>query len=427
MPHHDHEEFSATQDRTRSARVYLFALMPGILAFVTFLTLVETIRGGLEPSIWIVNAGFWLAHGTLVLCVLRGILEAQRAAGATFIAFGVLELAAMYSSPDPIGASASLTFFVVASAYFLSGRATIAFAVAATIVITIAAHTDPTWPFAFAFPSTAFVTLATGLLAAFMMSRSRRTEGRLEQVARDERAARERLEQVDRARDRLIANVSHELRTPLTSTIGSIETLMRDDLELDDRQRTQLMRVARDGGHRLLALVEDLLTIGATRPDSLQLSTEPEHLGELARDALVGIDAGPGRRIELRVDTDPLVRVDRLRLLQVIANLAVNAVRHGQGDVVVQTSEHDDRAVLRVIDDGPGVAPEHVNELFLPFARFSTRPDSTGLGLAICRTLVEAHDGTIEYARTGDGRTCFEVTLPVVGSRVARSDPADRA
>ncbi len=403
----DGQVFSAEEDRDHSARVYLYAIMPAILGFVTLLTILETITGGLEPSIWLITAGFWLGHGTLALSVHRGLLAPQ--------------LAAMYDSPDPIGASASLAFFVVASAYFLSARATIIFAVVATVVITIASHTDDSWPFTFVFPSTAFVALATGLMAAFMMSRSRRTEARLERVALDERDARERLEQVDRARDRLIANVSHELRTPLTSTIGSIETLMRDDLEIDDDQRSQLMRVARDGGHRLLALVEDLLTIGATRPDSLQLSTEPEHLGALAQDALVGIDAGLGRSINVAVTHDPLVRVDRLRMLQVIANLAVNAIRHGQGNVDIETDVIDGRAVLRVLDDGSGVAPEHVNELFLPFARFSTRSDSTGLGLAICRTLVEAHEGTIDYTRTKDGRTAFVVTLPTVGAAVARA------
>ncbi len=408
--------FSAAADRERSARTYLYVLMPAIIGLVTVLTAIETAAGRLPSTFWLINAAFWGVHLSLVALVRTGRVTAARAAGATFIGFGALELWAMYGSPDPIGASASLTLFVVASAYFLSAPVTMAFTVAATIVITVASHTDSTWPFAFAFPSTAFVTLATGSLATFMMSRSRRTERRLERVARDERDARERLEQVDRARDRLIANVSHELRTPLTSTIGSIETLLREDVDLDDAQRAQLMRVARDGGHRLLALVEDLLTIGATRPDSLQLATEPEHLGQLVRDALVGIDPGPGRTITVQVDVDPLVRVDRLRVLQVIANLTVNAINHGEGDVVLETLVEDDRAVLRVLDAGPGVAPEHVGELFLPFARFSTRSDSTGLGLAICRTLVEAHEGTIDYTRTTDGRTCFVVTLPIVAS-----------
>jgi signal transduction histidine kinase len=235
-------------------------------------------------------------------------------------------------------------------------------------------------------------------------------------VAAEQVEARERLEQVDRARDRLIANVSHELRTPLTSTIGSIETLLREDVRLDDASRDRLMHVARDGGLRLLALVEDLLTIGATRPDSLELDAAPEHLARLAEDAIVGIDPGADRAIRIDVRHDPWVRVDRLRMLQVVANLVMNGVRHGRGDVVVQVDDDHGQAVLRVLDDGDGVDPEHVGELFLPFARFSTRSDSTGLGLAICRTIVEAHGGSIRYARVDDARTCFSVELPMDGS-----------
>jgi signal transduction histidine kinase len=68
---------------------------------------------------------------------------------------------------------------------------------------------------------------------------------------------------------------------------------------------------------------------------------------------------------------------------------------------------------IDVLDEGSGVQPEHVHELFLPFARFSTRTDSTGLGLAICRTIVEAHGGTIRYSRVQGGRrTRFRVRLP---------------
>jgi signal transduction histidine kinase len=222
-----------------------------------------------------------------------------------------------------------------------------------------------------------------------------------------------RIEQVDASRHRLIANVSHELRTPLTSTIGAIETMRRDDVPLTDAQRERLLEIASNGGLRLLSLVEDLLTIGTTRPDSIALSIDPLRLSEIARDAIVGIDPGEDRDVIVNVIADPWIRADRMRLMQVTTNLVVNAVRHGAGDVVVETDLHDDHARLRVLDSGPGIAPNHVDELFLPFAKFSTRRDSTGLGLAICRTLVEAHAGTISYERVEDRLTAFTVDLPV--------------
>jgi signal transduction histidine kinase len=406
-------DFSTSRDRDRSARVYLNRIMPGILLLVTLLTLIETLTGKLPVSLWAACGAFWGIHLTFVMLVRLGA-DAAKVAGVSFVVYGCVELVAMFYSPDPVGASASLTFFVFASAYFLTAWQTVTFSVVAAAAITASSHLDPTWGDTYFFPSTAFVAVVTGTLAAFIMSRSRRTEERLQDLAAEQHAARERLEQVDRARDRLIANVSHELRTPLTSTIGSIETLLRDDVQLDEASRERLMHVARDGGLRLLALVEDLLTIGATRPDSLELAAQPERLATLAHDAIVGIGAEGDREVRVDVIADPLVQVDRLRMLQVIGNLAVNAIRHGEGDVVIETSAGDGEAVLRVIDDGEGVDPLHVNELFLPFARFSTRPDSTGLGLAICRTIVEAHGGHIGYSRLNKpSRTCFTVRLPI--------------
>jgi signal transduction histidine kinase len=232
-------------------------------------------------------------------------------------------------------------------------------------------------------------------------------------LVRDQRDALESIERVDRMRDRLIANVSHELRTPLTSTMGFVETVLRDDIDLDERTRHELLLHARDGGLRLLSLVEDLLALGSTRPESLDLSPEPVDVARLVADSLRGIDPPDRRELRVRAQPGACATLDRNRVMQVIANLVVNALRHGRGDVLVDARSERERLLIDVVDEGPGVAPEHVHELFLPFARFSTRPDSTGLGLAICRTIVEAHGGTVTYARV-DGRTRFRVQLPTL-------------
>ncbi|MCW2928798.1 MAG: histidine kinase [Thermoleophilia bacterium] len=123
-----------------------------------------------------------------------------------------------------------------------------AFATTCTIGIVIASRVIDRWDEPFAFPTTAFLALALGLLSAFIMSRVRRTEQRLEEAVAEQLAARESIEQLGRVRDRLIANVSHELRTPLTSTLGFIETILRDDIQLSEDERTLLTRHARDGG-----------------------------------------------------------------------------------------------------------------------------------------------------------------------------------
>ena len=135
-------------------------------------------------------------------------------------------------------------------------------------------------------------------------------------------------------------------------------------------------------------------------------------------DAMLATTSSGCRTITITTAADPLVRVDRMRMLQVVSNLLVNALRHGHGDVVIDIDRTNGTAQLRVLDDGAGIDPEHEDELFLPFAKFSTRADSTGLGLAICRTIVEAHGGSIAYARTSDDRTSFGVTLPIAEDHV---------
>ncbi len=400
--------------RRRSARAYVTVVRPLILAAVFALTLLTWLFD--QPS---VSISMWSVLGIAIAVqlVLAGIVlrRPELAFGTATFAFmfdAVLVLIGALHSPTPMGSSAIIIFFAVVAAFVLPLHWSVPYTLAGTIGITALAHAADEWPEPYWFPATALVALLSGTVSSFMSSRLERIERDLRREASDHRDSLHRLEQVGASRDRLVANVSHELRTPLTSTIGAVETLLRDDVQLDLDKQQELLRIARDGGLRLLSLVEDLLTIGSTRPESLDLTTSTEDLAAIARDAVTGLDSGDGRAIVVDTGDHPRVRVDRLRMLQVITNLVVNAIRHGEGDVVVRCSSDDGEAVVQVIDQGDGVAPEHVEELFLPFARFSGRPDSTGLGLAICRTLVEAHGGTIRYGRTTDHHTSFEVRLP---------------
>lgn len=233
-------------------------------------------------------------------------------------------------------------------------------------------------------------------------------------LLRDQKSTVAALERVDRIRDQLIANVSHELRTPLTSTIGFIETLLRPDMEFDKNAHDELLRFARDGAQRLVLLVEDLLTITNTRPDSLHLSPTPIRVHELFDEAVRQIDMENGISLTVRLDRDPEFIADRHRMLQVITNLLTNAQRYGNGRIELRCPEVEDESMIEfdVYDNGDGIPTEHEHEMFLPFARFTMRTDSTGLGLAICRTIVEAHHGTIDYARMPDMRTRFRVRIP---------------
>jgi len=214
-------------------------------------------------------------------------------------------------------------------------------------------------------------------------------------------------------RERLIANVSHELRTPLTSTIGFLRTLERDDVELDPGERKRFIRIARQEAQRLSLLVDDLLDLARLDRGELRMQREPVQLSSLIGRAAASIEVPTGRELRTPLTDDVLADVDPHRMLQVLSNLIMNAFHHGGGAVTV-TAEHDERSLrVAVSDEGPGVPPSHVEHLFVPFARWSERSDSSGLGLAIAKRIAEAHGGTLVYRAAENGSPhAFVLELP---------------
>jgi signal transduction histidine kinase len=413
-----HEQFRfrrrvGESSREQHARLYLMVARPGILLAGVLTSVVDVLLrpGSVSETTWLVMLCYLALQAPYMLMArslaIRGVVT------ASLVVDGVVMLAAIGASEAPASRASATLLLVIGISYFATPRVTIAYGIGLATAVSIVGPTFDGWDVTTPISAAAFTIVIASVVLAMLNSQMRRTERELADTVSSQREALERLEQVDRARDRLIANVSHELRTPLTATIGSIETLLRADVDLDPAQRQGMLELARDGGRRLLALVEDLLAVGTTRPDSLELTPEPELLASLVTDAVAGIDPGTGRELRRQLEVDVLVRVDRMRMLQVVTNLVVNVIRHGEGDIVVTTDADEEHARIRVCDEGPGIRPEHLDELFLPFARFSTRTDSTGLGLAICRALVEAHGGQIDYSRTTDDRTCFTVSLPL--------------
>ncbi|MCW2928799.1 MAG: histidine kinase [Thermoleophilia bacterium] len=401
-------------ERVRHARLYLNRIRPIIVAVALLFTGLDLAVNpdALPAGTLAIVAGFALAQLPWTLLLHLGARPLLVVA-LSFVVDTAVVVSILFTVPTPEASAASLVIPLVVIGYFFSPRATIIYAVFGAVLIALVHPFIDAWEDPTTIPSASSLILVTGVLMAMHSARVRQSEDALERIVQEQRESLERLEQVDRSRNRLIANVSHELRTPLTSTIGSIETMLREDIELSDGDRHTLLGVAAAGGHRLLALVEDLLTLGATRPDSVRLDASEVHLASLAQDAVAGLEPQDAERA-IRVDVleDPIVHVDRMRMLQVIANLVVNAINHGRGTIVVESRIAPGHlAEVRVLDEGAGVDPRHLDELFLPFARFSDRPDSTGLGLAISRTIVEAHGGTLTYSRAGS-RPCFTLRVP---------------
>jgi signal transduction histidine kinase len=214
-------------------------------------------------------------------------------------------------------------------------------------------------------------------------------------------------------REELVANVSHELRTPLTSTIGFLRTLERPDIEFTEEQRARFLATARTEAERLAGLVDDLLDLTRLQRGIFPLDPRSVEVDPLVARATLGLSLAEGREIRVDVPPELSARADPDRLVQVLSNLLSNAAKHGSGAVVVSGADANGQVRLEVSDEGPGVPPDRVDDLFVPFARWGGASDSTGLGLAISRGIVEAHGGSLEYrpAENGVGHA-FVVTLP---------------
>ncbi len=248
-------------------------------------------------------------------------------------------------------------------------------------------------------------------------------EQRVAERTRELAEANERLTELDRLRDQFVSNVSHELRTPLTNIKLHLGLLERRGPEVMDRYMPILQRET----ERLRKLIEDLLDISRLRAQIAVLKREPLRLDSLLTD-IVAIHAtrAESKHVTLRHEANPAlpeVLADRAQLIQVFTNLISNAVAYTPpGGRVAITSFLEPRrdwpgAVIRFNNTGPVIPTEDLQHVFERFYRGKTGLDSgepgTGLGLFICKEIVERHDGQIQaQSREGEGTT-FTVWLPL--------------
>ncbi|WP_405009920.1 ATP-binding protein [Kitasatospora sp. NBC_01539] len=223
----------------------------------------------------------------------------------------------------------------------------------------------------------------------------------------------------DRMRTALLAAVGHDLRTPLAAALAAVGSLRSPDVEFSDDDRAELLDLADESLVRLTRLVDNLLDMSRLQAGALTLHLAPVRLDEVlprAVDSLADPDA-PVRPLGL--DTAPAVLADPPLLERVLANVITNALRHNApgAPVLVTASGHLHRVEIRVVDRGPGIAPEDRDRVFLPFQRLGDTDNTTGvgLGLALSRGLAEAMGGTLGVEDTPGGGTTMLLTLPAAG------------
>ena len=234
------------------------------------------------------------------------------------------------------------------------------------------------------------------------------------------------LEETERMRAEFLGMVSHELRLPLTSIWGSVMAMQENPEDLDPVEMRQFLRIILDQVGSMRDLIGDLLDVARIETGALPIDPEPVEVAALvdrARNTFVS--SGGRTNLDIDVASDlPQVMADRRRVVQVIGNLLTNAARHSPESSAISVSAVRDgvHVEISVEDEGRGIPTERLPHLF---RKFSGGEDDdpggdTGLGLAICKGIVEAHGGRIRAESDGPGLGArFAFTLPAAAETPA--------
>ena len=232
-----------------------------------------------------------------------------------------------------------------------------------------------------------------------------------------------KLKDLEAYRREFLGEVSHELKTPIFAIQGFIHTLMDGAVD-DPKVRNKFLKKAMKNSDRLANLVEDLLVITQAESGEIETRVRRFPVFELVADVVDSLErkfTRKGRNITCEIDPggleDQEVLADRERIQQVLTNLVDNAIKYGnqEGTIRIELGLRNDKVEVSVIDDGPGIDPEHLEKIFRRFYRVdksrSRETGGTGLGLAICKHLLKLHGETISVSsELGEGTT-FTFTL----------------
>ena len=230
-------------------------------------------------------------------------------------------------------------------------------------------------------------------------------------------ASLEAQRELARMQDEFISTISHELRTPLGFIKGYVTTLMREDAEWDPEKRAEFLQIIDDEADRLTELIDNLLDSSRLETGILSMTIEPTKIAPVVRDSINRIQ---GVHQEMKITAElnpdlPIVAIDSTRIAQVLNNMLSNANKYASSsDVVIRCQPQENMILVEVKDDGPGIPPEHLAHLFERFYRVPSNSTArgTGLGLYICRKIIEAHGGEIGVMSELGVGTRFYFTIP---------------
>lgn len=230
------------------------------------------------------------------------------------------------------------------------------------------------------------------------------------------------LSKANAAKNHFLGIAAHDLRNPLTSIRGLSEFMLDGSSgELSEDQRA-MIRSVHSATHVMLDLLNELLDISIIESGEMRLDLTPTNFADIVHDS-VFLNGLTAARKQMKISCRPFkpsraVLIDARKIRQVIDNLLSNAIKFSPPGttITVELSEDVDHQTVSVQDQGPGIPLDEMNMLFTSFGKTSVRPTggekSTGLGLAICRKIVEAHRGTVAATNRPAGGADFSITLP---------------
>ena len=217
-----------------------------------------------------------------------------------------------------------------------------------------------------------------------------------------------------------VSTISHELRTPLGFIKGYSTSLLRQDTSWDEETQKEFLTIIDEEADRLSLFLENVLESARLQSKTLPLRFQPIRLDAVLRDVILRLRARhKDLDISMQFDTVPPVYGDGVRLAQVFDNLFTNAIKYAPGSpIVVLLNKVDDNVVVSFIDHGPGIPEESLPLIFERFYRVRGEKTvtGTGLGLYICKQIIQAHRGKIWAESTPGHGTTFFIELPIDSS-----------
>ncbi|MCH8557386.1 MAG: sensor histidine kinase [Balneolia bacterium] len=244
----------------------------------------------------------------------------------------------------------------------------------------------------------------------------------LQETSEELRQANEQLRQLDEMKDEFVATVTHELKTPLTS-IRALTEILRDTPDVKESDKARFLDIIGKETERLTRLINQLLDTQKANTGTFEIESLPLRMEQVVQESMDSMEqVFREKKIDVAFDAEPSlpgIQGDADRLKQVVLNLLSNAVRYGSETnpaIEVRIFVKDQKLMVEVTDNGPGIAEEDQERIFKPFSQtgeISKRKSGTGLGLSISRKIMSMHGGRLLVkSRTGEGSR-FIMELPL--------------